>query len=522
MALQEILVPDIGEYSNVDVIDVLVKVGDRVAVEDSLVSLETDKATMEVPSPMAGVVKALAVKVGDKVSEGSLILKLETEDSKIEAPKVEEAKTQASPVTESAASTQTITVPDIGEYSNVDVIEVHVKAGDTVQAEDPLLTLETDKATMDIPAPFAGKITEVKVKVGDKISQGDAIAETSVSGKVTQPAEKSAEVESPAQKAQEAPKPAPMKAEVPVAVSGANAHASPGIRRLARELGVDITQVSATGRKGRILEEDLKGFVKRVMQSQGNGITAGAGLNLLADPVVDFAKFGDIETVALSRIKKISGANLARNWVKIPHITLFEEADITDLEAFRHAKKAAAEKQGLKLTPVAFIVKAVAKALVDFPNMNASLAADGENLIVKKYVHVGVAVDTPNGLMVPVIRHADKKGLFEIAADLASLAKAARDGKLKPSEMQGGCFTISSLGGVGTTAFTPIVNMPEVGILGVSKAAMKPIYDGKGFVPRLMLPLSLSVDHRVVDGAEGAQFVVKVAGYLADLRELLL
>lgn len=521
---EDIKVPDIGEYSNVDVIEIMVQPGDTVAAEDSLIALETDKATMEIPAPKAGVVKALAIKEGDKVSEGDVILSLEAEGSSTEAAPAETAASAeaSSPApASSSAAPQAVNVPDIGEYSGVDVIEVLIKPGDELQEEASMVTLETDKATMDIPAPFAGTVAEVKLQEGDKVSQGDLIAMVIPAG-----AAPAAAPEPVAEKA--APAPAPEKTapaaapQATPAVTGGKAHASPAIRRLARELGVsELATVPATGRKGRITEEDLKLFVKGIVQSAQNG--GGAGLGLLPDPVVDFAKFGDIDTQPLPRIKKISGDNLARNWVRVPHITFFEDADITELEAFRKGKKAAAEKAGVKLTPVPFIVKAVAKALSEFPNVNSSLSVDGVSQVFKQYVHVGVAVDTPKGLMVPVIRDADQKGIYDIARDLMEYSTQAREGKLKPESMQGGCFTISSLGGIGTKYFAPIVNMPEAAILGVSKADMKPIYDGNGgFTPRLMLPLSLSADHRVIDGAEAGKFIVTVAQYLSDIKELVL
>ncbi|MDF2941055.1 MAG: Dihydrolipoamide acetyltransferase component of pyruvate dehydrogenase complex [Gammaproteobacteria bacterium] len=516
MAIKEVAVPDIGNYKNVDVIELSVKVGDSIKEEQSLMTLETDKATMEIPAPFAGTVKEVLVKVGSKVSQGTLILKVDTEvaAAKTEAPAGTRLNEAAAPAAKASSASQEIRVPDIGNYKNVDVIEVNIKAGGSVKAEQTLITIETDKATMEIPAPFACSIDQLKVKVGDKVSQGDLIALVKAEG---------AQAEAP-KAAEPAAMPAPAKVEIPVQApaaaqtsSNASAHAGPSVRRMARELGVELSRVQGTGRKGRISTEDLANFVKSNM-----GASGGAGLNLLADPTVDFAQFGEVEAQKLSRIKKISGANLHRNWVKIPHITLCEEADITELEAFRNEQKAQAEKAGVKLTPLAFLLKAVATALKCFPNVNASLGSDGETLFMKKYIHIGVAVDTPNGLMVPVIRDVDQKGIYQLAKELAEISVKAREGKLKPADMQGGCFTISSLGGIGTTYFTPIVNMPEVGILGVSKAAMKPVWNGKEFMPRLMMPLSLSVDHRVVDGAEGAKFVVTVAKYLSDIRNLLL
>ncbi len=519
MALEEIKVPDIGEYSGVDVIEINVAVGDQINEEDTLITLETDKATMEIPAPQSGVIKEILVGEGSKVSEGDLIIKLDatTTSGETQTMSHDMAANPEPQNTNHASQVMDVAVPDIGEYSGVDIIEINVAVGDQVEEETPLITLETDKATMEVPSPMVGTVKEILVKEGGKVSQGDLIVklELAAVAKTLQPT-----AETPVAKTADH-QPAPTK-PVPAAVSepqNANVHASPAIRRIAREFGVDLSKVTATGRKGRITKDDLQEFVKHAMASGGS---AGDTLGLLADPVVDFAKFGEVDVQPLPRIKKISGANLHRNWVKIPHITLFEDADITDLEAFRQAKKVIAEKQGVKLTPVPFIVKAVAKALKAYPIVNSALSADGQSLVYKKYVNVGVAVDTPHGLMVPVIRDADKKGIYDIARDLIDLSLKARDGKLAPSDMQGGCFTISSLGGIGTTAFTPIVNMPEVGILGVSKAAIKPVYDGSSFVPKLMLPLSLSLDHRVVDGAEGGRFLAFLRDALGDLRELLL
>jgi len=432
--------------------------------------------------------------------------------------------------------TQIISVPDIGEYKNVDVIEVFVKVGDVIKEEASIISLETDKATMEVPSPKAGKIAKLLVKVGDKVSQGTPMFELEAGDAPS--AEKP--IVSAASSAPSAPSLTP-PAAVSVSPTGgetktisepsqpsegiAGGYASPAVRRLASSFGLEITHIPGTGRKGRVTQEDIESFVKSKLSGAGAGNNnAGGGLNLLADPVIDFAKFGEIEKVDLSRIKKISGANLHRNWVKIPHITFFEDADISELENFRAAKKIEAEKKGIKITPLAFIVKAVAKALEAFPEMNASLAPAGDQLILKKYIHVGVAVDTPVGLMVPVIKDANKKGIYEIAKELNLLSAKARDGKLVAADMQGGCFTISSLGNIGTQYFAPIVNMPEVGILGVSKSQIKPIWNAgsHNFEPKLMLPLSLSVDHRVIDGAYAGKFIVMVAGCLSDLKEIIL
>ena len=426
--------------------------------------------------------------------------------------------------------TTEVKVPDIGDYKDVDVIEILVSVGDTVEKEDSILTLETDKATMEIPSPVAGTIKELKVNVGDKVSQGSliAIVDAASGGTDEKPAEKSAKTEAPKEEAKKAskqeartekPQPAPTPAPVAASV-GKNVYASPSIRRFARELGVDLTRVQGTGNKGRIVKEDVAKFVKSVMQSGGGA--GGSGLNIAEAPAIDFSKFGDIETQPLSRIKKISGKFLHRNWVTVPHVTQFDEADITELEEFRKNQKKLAEKQGLRLTPLAFLMKAVVAGLRKFPTFNSSLDNTGENLIMKKYFHIGVAVDTPNGLVVPVVRNVDKKGLFELARELGEISAKARDGKLTAADMQGGCFSISSLGGIGGTNFTPIVNAPDVAILGVARSSIKPVFVDGEFKPRLILPFSLSYDHRVIDGADGARFTSFLADQLSDIRRLLL
>ncbi|MDA0910803.1 MAG: dihydrolipoyllysine-residue acetyltransferase [Proteobacteria bacterium] len=525
MAVQKVTVPDIGDYKDVDVIEVNVKVGDTIEAEDSLVTLETDKASMEVPAPFAGVVKEINVKVGDKVSEGSLVLSVETDAvASSELPQsVEPASAEVTP--SQAQSTQVIdvTVPDIGDYKGVDVIEINVKPGDEINAEDSLATLETDKASMEIPAPESGKVVDVKIKVGDKVSQGDLVLTLEVTGAaIVAPAPKQPETKEAAIAAA-APQAQPVAAVETTDVHNINAHASPAVRRLARILGVELARVVATGRKGRITKEDCENYIKKAVQAvQSGSVSSGAGLDLLPDPQIDFAKFGEIEVEALSRINKLSAKNLARNWVKIPHVTFYDDADITDLEDFRNAKKPAAEKAGVKVTPLSFLIKAAAVALKEYPRFNSSLSNDGESLIVKKYFNIGFAADTPKGLVVPVIKDADQKGIFEISREIMELVKKGRDGKLKPDDMQGATFTISSLGVLGTTAFTPIINMPEVAIMGVSKAAIKPVWNGKEFAPRTMLPLSLSTDHRVIDGALAAQFLTRYCAILADLREILL
>ncbi|WP_281214303.1 pyruvate dehydrogenase complex dihydrolipoyllysine-residue acetyltransferase [Shewanella insulae] len=536
----EVTVPDIGDASDVDVIEVLVAVGDSIDVDTGLITLETDKATMEVPAPAAGVVKEMKVAVGDKVSQGSLVLMLEVSGGEAAAPAPTAAPAASAPVAEAAPATaasievKEISVPDIGDASDVDVIEVLVAAGDVIEADQGLITLETDKATMEVPAPFAGKLVSVTVKVGDKVSQGSVIAtiETQSSAPAAAPAPAAAAPEPAAQASAPAPAAKPPVPHHPSAgskpVTGA-VHASPAVRRMAREFGADLTQVTGSGRKGRILKEDVQAFIKYEMSrpkaSAATSVGAGeGGLQVIAAPKVDFAKFGEVEEVPLSRIQKISGPNLHRNWVTIPHVTQFDEADITEMEAFRKQQNelAAKQKSGVKITPLVFMMKAVAKTLQQFPVFNASLSADGESLIKKKYYHIGVAVDTPNGLVVPVVRDVDKKGIIELSAELMEISVKAREGKLKAADMQGSCFTISSLGGIGGTAFTPIVNYPDVAILGVSKSEIKPKWNGKEFEPKLMLPLSLSYDHRVIDGAMAARFSVTLSSMLSDIRTLIL
>lgn len=555
----EVKVPDIGDFKDLPVIDVLVKAGDKIDAEQALITLESDKATMDVPSPAAGVIKAMSLKVGDEVSEGSLILTLETANGSgaqangaaapapAAAPQAH-ATTAAAPSAPAAApapasapvaggtSTIDVKVPDIGGYDDVPVIELLVKVGDTVTAEQSLITLESDKASMDVPSPAAGVVKEVKVKVGDKVSEGTSIV---VLEGAAAPAKAAAPAPAPAPAVQapaaQAPAPAPQQAPAaaaPVAPAVAQSgqpisHASPSVRKFARELGVDVTQVKGTGPKGRIVIDDVRNFVKAALA--GNrpaaavGTPAGGGeLNLLPWPKVDFSKFGPVEPKAISRIKKISGANLHRNWVMIPHVTNNDEADIGELEAFRVQLNKENEKAGIKVTMLAFVIKACVLALKKFPTFNASL--DGDNLVFKQYFHIGFAADTPNGLVVPVVRDADKKGVFEIARETSELAKLAREGKLKPDQMQGGCFSISSLGGIGGTTFTPIINAPEVAILGLSRSYQKPVWDEskQQFVPQLTLPLSLSYDHRVIDGAEAARFNAYLGQLLADFRRAML
>jgi pyruvate dehydrogenase E2 component (dihydrolipoamide acetyltransferase) len=530
----EVKVPDIGDFKDVPVIEVMVKPGDTVKAEDSLVTLESDKATMDVPSPAAGVVRELKVKIGDKVSEGTLVLLLDARASSSEPTGVgSEAPMPAaapspSPIAATASSVTEVRVPDIGDFKDVPVIEIMVKVGDAVKAEDPLVTLESDKATMDVPAPVAGVVQAIAVKLGDKVSQGSLVVTLAATGAaVAAPAASPAAAPAAAQAAAPAAAATTSSTPAPVATAPAGkAHASPSVRKFARELGVDVAKVAGSGPKGRILHGDVQNYVKGVMAQAAGGAPAtagaslGGGLDLLPWPKVDFAKFGAIETKPLSRIKKISGQNLARNWVMVPAVTYHEDADITDLEAFRVQVNKENEKSGQKLTMLAFLIKACVKGLQKFPEFNTSL--DGDNLVYKKYFNIAFAADTPNGLVVPVVKNADQKGVFEIAAETGELAKKAREGKLGPAEMQGACFTISSLGGIGGTYFAPIVNAPEVAILGVNKSATKPVWDGKAFVPRLILPLSLTADHRVIDGAMATRFNVYVAQLLADMRRMML
>lgn len=595
---KEVLVPDVGGES-VEVIEVLVSEGDSIEAEDSLVTVESDKASMDIPAPFGGKVKSLKVKVGDKISEGDLLALMEAaddadddsnddsedkssekeeeksadksesdeskEDSSEEKDSASESKkddSKSEGKKKSSGGTQTVevNVPDIGEDGEVEVIEVLVAEGDEISEEDGLITLETDKATMDVPSPKAGKVKSLKVKVGDKVKEGSLVLELEIAGegdgeeeadtsdsgsdsssdkkeeksskddskedKSSDKDEKSESDSSSRNERREPPVP-----DHPLGRKGkddALVHASPAVRRVAREFGVDLSRVSGTGPKNRVLKEDVQEFVKyelsRPKASSAPASGGAGGLQVIAQPKVDYSKFGEIEEVEMSRIQRLSGPNLHRNWVTIPHVTQFDEADITELEKFRKGEneQLAKKKADVKFTPLVFIMKAVAKALAEFPEFNSSLHEDGEHLILKKYINIGIAVDTPKGLVVPVIRDVDKKGIVELSRDLADVSIRARDGKLKSADMQGGCFSISSLGGIGGTAFTPIVNAPEVAILGVSKSDMKPVWNGKEFEPRLMLPLSLSYDHRVIDGALAARFSVYLAGVLSDIRKIIL
>jgi len=552
----QIKVPDIGDFKEVEVIEVLVAVGDTIKAEQSLITVESDKASMEIPASQGGVVKSITVKVGDKVAEGAVVLEVEAADAAADAPKADakeapKAEGKEAPKQAAAAAAKAeaaapaaasgpieIEVPDIGDFKEVEVIEVMVAVGDTIKAEQSLITVESDKASMEIPASQGGVVKEVKVKVGDKVAKGsvvvvveggaaaapaakaDAKPEAKAEAAAAAPAAKSeAKAEAPAQR------PAPAAAlEDPNLKPGQLPHASPSVRKFARELGVNLSKVKGSGPKERITAEDVRGFVKQALAAgpvaAASGSGDGAALGLLPWPKVDFTKFGPIEAKPLSRIKKISGANLHRNWVMIPHVTNNDEADITDLEALRVTLNKENEKSGVKVTMLAFLIKAVVAALKKFPEFNASL--DGDNLVLKQYYHIGFAADTPNGLVVPVIRDADKKGILQIAQEMTELSKKARDGKISPAEMQGGCFSISSLGGIGGTSFTPIINAPEVAILGVSRSSHKPVWDGKQFVPRLIVPLSLSYDHRVIDGASAARFNAYLGALLADFRRIAL
>ncbi|RUD52268.1 dihydrolipoyllysine-residue acetyltransferase [Pseudomonas aeruginosa] len=510
-----IRVPDIGNGEG-EVIELLVKPGDKVEADQSLLTLESDKASMEIPSPKAGVVKSIKAKVGDTLKEGDEILELEVEGgeqpaeakaeaapAQPEAPKAEApapAPSESKPAAPAAASVQDIKVPDIGSAGKANVIEVMVKAGDTVEADQSLITLESDKASMEIPSPASGVVESVSIKVGDEVGTGDLILKLKVEGA------------------------APAAEEQPAAATAPRSvHAGPAVRMLAREFGVELSEVKASGPKGRILKEDVQVFVKEQLQrakSGGAGATGGAGIPPI--PEVDFSKFGEVEEVAMTRLMQVGAANLHRSWLNVPHVTQFDQSDITDMEAFRVAQKAAAEKAGVKLTVLPILLKACAHLLKELPDFNSSLAPSGKALIRKKYVHIGFAVDTPDGLLVPVIRDVDRKSLLQLAAEAAELADKARNKKLSADAMQGACFTISSLGHIGGTGFTPIVNAPEVAILGVSKATMQPVWDGKAFQPRLMLPLSLSYDHRVINGAAAARFTKRLGELLADIRTLLL
>ena len=537
----EVKVPDIGDFADVPVIDLFVKVGDSIKIDDAIATLESDKATMDVPSTVEGVIKEVLVQLGSKVSEGVVLIKVETGGAVAAAPAPQAAAPAPVAAVPAAAPDAAdggvvdVKVPDIGDFSDVPVIDLFVKVGDSIKVDDAIATLESDKATMDVPSTVSGTVKEVLVQLGSKVSEGVVLIKVETVAAAGVPAPQAA---APAPVATApAPVSAPAAAStaaVPAALApalpaGSKVHASPSVRAYARELGVDLSKVTATGPKNRIVKEDLTRYVKGVMTgsisgpvaSATGGVVGGGVLDLLPWPKVDFSKFGEIEVKPLSRIKKISGQNLSRNWVMIPAVTYHEDADITDIEAFRVLLNKENEKGGgAKLTMLAFLMKACVKGLQKFPEFNSSL--DGDNLVLKKYFNIGFAADTPNGLVVPVVKNVDKKSVFELAQESGDLAKQARDGKLKPADMSGACFTISSLGGIGGTYFAPIVNAPEVAILGVNKSAMKPVWDGKQFVPRLTLPLSLTADHRVIDGALATRFNVYIAQLLADFRRVAL
>lgn len=546
MSEQDIKVPDLGGADEVEVIEILVSAGDSVAEEDPILTVESDKASVELPAPAAGTIGAISVKVGDKVREGDVVGTInagggggssEASDADAETP-AEADKSEAAeeaPATEVPASggsrTETVKVPGLDGFDNVPVIELNVSEGDTVAADDPLVTVESDKATMEIPSPFAGTIDKLLVKEGDALSEGDSLVEMTVTEPGgSAPAEQAPASQPAAAKADTgtAAKPDRQPAEAPAQTSqevpspGAKVHAGPAVRKVARELGADLTLIKGSGPKGRIVKEDVESYIKQQLQKvqSGGAVSGGAGIPSVKLP--DFSQFGEIEREAMSRLHLATANNMQRNWLNVPHVTQFDDADITDLESYRKGLKAEGEKRGVKMTPLPFLLKACARALADLPQFNVSLDMERKELVHKRYIHIGIAVDTPAGLMVPVIRDVDKKGLWELAQEAAELAAKARDKKLKPAEMQGACFTITSLGGIGGTAFTPIVNAPEVAILGISKAAMKPVWDGGAFQPRLMLPLSLSYDHRAVNGADAARFTTRLSQLLGDIRHLLL
>jgi pyruvate dehydrogenase E2 component (dihydrolipoamide acetyltransferase) len=536
----DIIIPDLGDFDEVEVIELLVAVGDSVAREDGLITVETDKAAMDIPSSENGVVESLSVAIGDMVSSGAVIgkLKVEVSDTVVIAPALHYEPTGDTTVLAAPArpegqaqrsgGVQTLVVPDLGDFAEVEVIEVLISNGDRIKAEDPLVTIETDKAAMDVPAIVGGRIESVLVKVGDKVSKGSSLAiieaDAPVAPSVPAEEETVAEDSVRAETVQQAPapakQPAPAAAQELPSINEAGfsrAHASPSVRKLARELGVDLVQVKGSGAKNRILHDDVKAFVKAILTGQASA--PGGGLP--KTPSVDFSKFGEIDVQPLTRIQKISGPRLQASWINLPHVTQHDLADITDMESKRQELKAAAKERGISLTPLAFVIKAVVSALQEYPKVNSSLSDDGKNLVFKKYIHIGFAADTEQGLMVPVIRDADQKDVYELAAELGELSALARDGKLKSDQLQGATFTVSSLGGIGGTAFTPIVNAPEVAILGVSRSSMQPVWNGSEFDPRLMLPLSLSYDHRVVDGAAAVRFTTFLGKALADVDALI-
>lgn len=524
--IQAIAVPDIGGDEGVEIIEIHVKVGDTITEDQEIVTLESDKASMEVPSPKAGEVVAIKVNVGDKVSEGDLLIDIRTAGAAPAAAPSAPAPSASTPAV--ASQVITVAVPDIGTDDEVEIIEVSVKAGDKLSADDPIVTLESDKASMEVPTPDAGEVVSVKVNVGDKVKEGSALIELKTEGKGTAAVPQSSVDSAPSEPLKQPPKAAAQEPSIPSVASAhegdltkpsKNVHAGPAVRRLAREFGVDLAYVPGTGPRGRILKDDVAGWVKKKLQEPAK-VSGGVGLPEIPDQ--DFSKFGSVEVKELSRIQQITAQNMVRNWLNIPHVTIFEEADVTDLEAFRKSLAKEAEKRGTKLSSLAFVVKACAAAMQQFPQFNVSLKSDGKSFVQKHYVNIGIAVATPNGLIVPVIKDADKKSIWEIAEEIIDFAKRGRKGQVKSNEMQGGCFTVSSLGGLGSTSFTPIVNAPEVAILGLSNNQTKPHWDGEQFVPRNFLPMSLSFDHRAINGADGAMFTTFLKKALTDLRQLLM
>ncbi|MEO9524414.1 dihydrolipoyllysine-residue acetyltransferase [Marinobacter alexandrii] len=556
MSEQEIKVPDLGGADEVEVIEIIVSKGDSVEEEDPILTVESDKASVELPSPGTGKITNITVKVGDKVKEGDVVGTMEMGDAGGEDDAQEESDDKSEQASEAASEAksgdssadkaepskpaakkgggsrkETVKVPALDGFDNVPVIEINVAEGDSIEADDALVTVESDKATMEIPAPYAGKVGKILVSEGDKLSEGDDLLEMTVEEEggesddkaEAEPATEAKKDEGKAQQPkQEKAAPEPQGATYEPPAPGTKVHAGPAVRKLARELGADLTRVKGSGPKNRIVKDDVQAYVKSQLQQAQQGASVGTGSGIPGVKLPDFSQFGEIEKEAMSRMMSATATNMQRSWLNVPHVTQFEDADITDMEAFRKAQKAAGEKKGVKMTPLPFMLKACATALAELPQFNVSLDMDKKEVIRKQYIHIGIAVDTPHGLMVPVIRNVDQKGLWELAAESAELAQKARDKQLKPAEMQGACFTITSLGGIGGTAFTPIVNTPEVAILGISKAAMKPVWDGKEFQPRLMLPLSLSYDHRAVNGADAARFTTLLSQLLGDIRSLLL
>ncbi|WP_372987457.1 dihydrolipoyllysine-residue acetyltransferase [Marinobacter sp.] len=547
MSEQEIKVPDLGGADEVEIIEIIVSEGDSVEEEDPILTVESDKASVELPAPTAGKITRITVKVGDKVSEGDVVGMIDAsggagesaEDAgepEQQAEKVEEKsetkseESKPAPKKKSGGSRkETVKVPNLDGFDNVPVIEINVSEGDTIEADAPLVTVESDKATMEVPSPYAGKVEKILVKEGDKLSEGDDLLEMTVVEEggeeeeaPSEPAKEEKAESKPAEKSTQESAPQPQGSTYEPPAPGAKVHAGPAVRKLARELGADLTRVKGSGPKGRIIKDDVHAYVKSQLQQaqQGAGVATGSGIPGVKLP--DFSQFGEVERESMSRMMAATATNMQRSWLNVPHVTQFDEADITEMESFRKAQKAAGEKKGVKMTPLPFLLKACAAALAELPQFNVSLDMERKEVVRKKYIHIGIAVDTPHGLMVPVIRDVDQKGLWDLAAESAELAQQARDKLLKPTEMQGACFTITSLGGIGGTAFTPIVNTPEVAILGVSKAAMKPVWDGNEFQPRLMLPLSLSYDHRAVNGADAARFSNLLTQLLGDIRTLLL